>query len=426
MDSFYLLDLIKERFAPDQGLFNTLKYELDKRIYYYGDQFKYPFSPGRKKLPQLAKGVLKRVFITSKIISSSNKSATKPRILSSAYFTVNSELSSIGYDVFCPPWSITKDRNVLPDLELYEQSRKMEAILQKASFAYLLSEDCKACIESFELQLELSLKKCKINAVMVANDIGFFESILIKVCKKRNIPSFIFLHGLPGRYNIIDENKTDFLIVWGKKIKQNYIDYGFNEKKVIISGHPYYKDFKLQPLSFSLENVLVLTKSMSGGQHSDKVRVGDRGNSILYLLSIEKVLRSFGVKSVKLRPHPSESIEWYYQYIDAHFFKADTLPLESSIANSSLLLGPTSTVFLEAIYNGKNYLVYEPANDEVDLFGFKLIPPFNKKDARVPVATNDVELSEMIKEKRVVVADVFYDYIQTKFDIAKIKDIVKA
>ena len=424
MDKIYLLDFVKEKFKSDPVLFDALKYEFDRRIYHYGDQFKHPFNINSKNISQNLRRILKRGYLISKIISTSNKSICKPRILSSAYFTLNSELSEMGYEVFCPTWSLTKGKNVFPDLELYEGAHKIETILRRASFNYLLSDNFKVEVEKFKKQLTLSLKKHEVKAVIVANDLGFFENMLIDVCKQIKIPSMIFLHGLPGRYNSIDDNKTDYLIVWGEKIKQNYIDYGFNPDKIIVSGHPYYKKFKPGALAFSLDNILVLTKPMCGGQHSDKVRLTDRGNAILYLLSIEKVLRRFGVKSVRMRSHPSENSEWYYKYIDKNFFRTDSRELHTSINDSSLVLGPTSTVFLESIYNFKNYVVYEPVKNGVDLFGYELIPPFDKKDTRVPIAINEIELSEIIEKRLTVKSEVFCDYIKIPFDLNEINELI--
>lgn len=424
MESFYLLEYIKNNSSIDPIILDLLKFDLDTRLYFYGKQFRNPHEDKTRTLLSFIYNFLISGASFLKIIQNLCLNRRKECIISSAYFSVNNELKKIGYEVFCPSWKLKSDMNIFPDLELYFASRKLKKILSKASFYDLLSDVFISQVKDFEEKLIRTFQKAKIKAVILSNDMTFFDKALINACKKAGVPSLIFLHGLPGRYNIIDDNRTDCLIVWGEKIKENYIKVGFSPNKIFVSGHPYYKDFNQKSLNFSLENILVLTKSMNGGQHSDKVRLADRGNLILYLLSVEKVLRKFGVENVRLRPHPSEEINWYHQFISKEFFRFDNSNLEKSIIESSLVVGPTSTVFLESIYHGINYLVYEPSVEGLDLFKFELIPPFDKSDNRVPVATNENEFEYLIKNQIMVDPSCFDDYITCKFDISFINNLI--
>ena len=422
MKNFYLLDFLEKNSNLDSKKLEILKYELDTRIYYYGEQFKNPYENKKKKLYEVLLKYLKSAYVLLKIFQNKKVDNNKKAILSSAYFTVNDELSKLGFEVYSPSWHLKKDGNVIPDLSFFTSSQKILATVNSSNFRDLINLNFISQIDEFEKKVAKSFQKNKIKALIVSNDMTFIDRILIDVCKKIKIPTFIFQHGLPARYNLIDDNRTDYLIVWGEKLKENHIKTGFNKNKIIVSGHPYYKLKRESPLNFSLDNILVLTKSMNGGQHSDKVRSYDRSNSILYLFSIEKVLRSFGVLSVRLRLHPGENHEWYYQYINKEFFILDELNLEKSINISTLLVGPTSTVFLESIYYRRNYLVYEPIVDGVDLFN--LIPPFDGSDNKVPVAKNDLELSQLIKDKIIVDSSILSDYIRTPFDLEIMKKLL--
>lgn len=424
MDSFYLLDYLKENCQLNEVTFDLLKYEFDKRIYYYGEQFKHPFEGNNKGIYLFLRKYLKAIFINYTILTNKIANCERGNILSSAYFSVNSELNKIGYSVYCPPWSISRDRNIYPDSEVYFHGRKLKNFLLHACFSDLLGMEFLEILKNFEQLLASSLRRNNIKAIIVANDIAFFENLLIKICKEINIPSFIFLHGLPGRYNDLDDNQTDYLVVWGDKIKENYITHGIAPSKIIVAGHPFYQQLGRKPLKFSLDKILVVTKAMSGAQFRDKTRISDRGNSILYLLSIEKVLRKHGIKRVRLRVHPSESAKWYEKFINTNFFEIDNLPLQESIAYSSMVLGPTSTVFLESIYFGKNYLVYEPAIDSVDVFNYRLIPPFDKSDMRIPVATDEDELDFLLRNKSVVESSILSEYIRTPFNPNFIDQII--
>jgi hypothetical protein len=263
-----------------------------------------------------------------------------------------------------------------------------------------------------------------IAALIVPNDQSFFELLNILIFRDIKKPSFIFLHGLPCRYNIYDENQTDYLIVWGEKIKEHYTDVGFDPKKIFVSGHPYYKPKQKTILRNSLENILIITKSTEGAQYRDKVRIADRGNLVLYLYSIQNVLQKIGVKHVRLRPHPSESSAWYFQFLDKNFFRLDALELSKSLDQSSLVIGPTSSVLLQSLYHDVNYLIYEPTINNLNLIGFSLVPPFDGSNKKVPAAQNEQELSELLKDKISIDPSVINDYIQTPFDISFIKRLI--
>jgi hypothetical protein len=88
------------------------------------------------------------------------------------------------------------------------------------------------------------------------------------------------------------------------------------------------------------------------------------------------------------------------------------------------VIGPTSTVFLEALYYGVNYVCFEPSIEDIDLLNFPLVPPFDGSDERVPIAKNEDELEKIIKRKILVNLEVFDDYIKTPFDLSFIKTMI--
>jgi hypothetical protein len=261
-------------------------------------------------------------------------------------------------------------------------------------------------------------------ALFVPNDVSFFENLSIAIFKELKRPSFIFLHGLPGRYNIIDENRSDYLIVWGEKIRQYYIQTGFSPEKVLVSGHPFYTDPGKKELRNDLSDILVLAKIGVGQHHSDGVKLYDRGNMILYLVYIQQVLSKLGVKRVRLRLHPSANTSWVYQYLDKSFFICDEAPLQSSLERSSLVIGPTSTVFLEALYAGVNYLPFEPAENGVTILNEQLVLPFDGSEPGVPVSFNTKELEYHLRNKSLTDRNILYDYISAPFDIHFLKDLI--
>ena len=84
-----------------------------------------------------------------------------------------------------------------------------------------------------------------------------------------------------------------------------------------------------------------------------------------------------------------------------------------------MIIGNTSTTFLEAIQKGVNYIVYERNNIKL------LNPPFDGTDPRVPFASEPDKLQELIKNKKVVDNSLLDDYMQP-FNKKLLKELVNA
>jgi len=421
MQDLYLTKYIRENFHIEPTIFDSIRYELDNHIYSYGQQFISPRESGssaKNILKNKAKEIVKRIIILLGCFTLSKKATGRKVILSNAYFSINNELSKVGFDVYRPIWANpSRDTKILIDLKTYNQCEYIKKALREELFINIIDSEFIEKIYSFKSCLNEYFEHYQISALFVPNDVSFFENLSIRIFKEIVKPSFIFLHGLPGRYNSIDENRSDYLIVWGEKIKEHYIQAGISEKKIFVSGHPYYKEMKKKELKFDLDAPLVLTKSMLGAHHSDGVYLSDRGNLIIYLYSIQSVLSKFGVKQVRFRTHPSENSRWYLKFIDNDFFKIDKDSLQDSLYKSTVVIGPASTVFLESLYYGVNYVCYEPSFDNIDLLNSKVAPPFDGSDSRLPVAKNENELGIIIKYREIVNVDIFNDYIKTPFDL---------
>ncbi len=431
MDNFYLIDYLRHDLNLDPDIIESLKFELDQHIYNYGQQFRYPREIWNKGKIQerFFNRILNTGFRYYQLFFKNRKISNQSGVIvSNAYFTVNEELRKLGFEVFrplwSPMWSLSGENLTLYNKKLYETTNLLKQGFIKNNFVDLINDKILGVIRKYRQDLMEYYVTKKVHALFIPNDIGFFENLSIKILKEIQIPSFIFLHGLPGRYNIYDENRSDYLIVWGEKIREHYIQTGFDRKKIYVSGHPYYNSYQGNELRFNFDDILLVTKSMNGAQFSDKVRLADRGNLILYLYSIQKVLKVLGVKSVRFRPHPSENPIWYFKFLDPQFFKLDTETLQNSLRRSTLVVGPTSTVFLEAMYHGVNYVIYEPIHENVDLVNFPLVPPFDGSERKVPVAKNEAELQSLLEQRKRIDPSVFHEYVKTPFNLNFIKDLI--
>ena len=399
-----------------------LKNELDSCIYYFGNHFKRPLENNRyNKYKYLIALVLSAKFPN---ILQVNKKTNKPTVLSNAYFGLNSKLNNTGYNVIRPIHNLSLNEPGVSSNKLLLLLFHLNTLLKEGSIKSIFSESFIENVMLFEELCFNYYSKINFQALLVPNDSNFFELLNIKIFKKLSKPSFLFLHGLPSRYSTYDEVNTDYLVVWGEKIKDNYVKCGFDPNKIIVSGHPLYTNFKSNQLRFDTTDVLIVTKGLNGSQYRERTVVSDRGNLITYLMSIQDVLRNYGVISARLRVHPSENFDWYKKHIDCAFFIQDNSSLENSLKRATIVIGPTSTIFLEALYKGVNYIVYEPIIDQIDMSGYKVVNPFDGSDERVPVAKNTNDLSYILKSKISVNPDVFYDYIQKDFKTEFLNQLV--
>lgn len=421
-EPFYLLNHLLETGQLTGAEWDSLKFELDKHIYYYGEHFKVPLESSSWTRGDRLKGDIKRMLVYFRSLLGVPAAKGRKRIVSNAYFGLNRELRGRNFDVHSPPWSLYKDPERLNEFSAWDNCDRISCSFDHSDFREILSEQFRERLSLLKGTLKEFFVRHNVSALIVPNDLSYFENSSIRIFRELCRPSFVFLHGLPSRYNAIDDNRADYLIVWGEQIKQHYVTAGVDPAKIIVSGHPKYKGKNRIPsLRFGLDDVLLITKSIPWAHiiNSHPI-ISDRGNAVLYLLYIETVLRGLGVQSVRLRPHPSENRRWYLRFLDPDFFKLDPYPFSESMHRASLVIGPTSTVFLEALWAGVNYVVFEPSLQNVDMINYELVPPFDGSDKRVPVASTMEELRFMLSGRIMTDPAVLDSYISTPFDPSEI------
>ena len=105
-------------------------------------------------------------------------------------------------------------------------------------------------------------------------------------------------------------------------------------------------------------------------------------------------------------------------YKDNNFFKEEKKSsIYDSIKTKSIVIGPTSTVFIDSLFNGVNYIIYEPNINGVDLLNNLIVPPFDKSDSRAIVAQTQHELEESLNKNLIVDKNILLDYVRPEFSI---------
>ena len=422
MKDFYYFSYLRKTSILDKKTLELIKYELDKKIFLFGDHFNKSYE--RMNFTKL-KFILSLFFKNLLALKYSKKSNIKNAVLFNANFYLTPEFQKKGYELITPELYYRTKLSFLGGLSTLNKMELIKYLFVNGDMFYLLSKSFENKILDLKKELKSYIINNDIKALFLSNDMAFLEKLLISIFKELNIPTFIFLHGIPTTYNNIDNNRADYLVVWSDKIKNTYINIGLDKEKIIISGNPIYSSKKINNLSFNLNNLLIITHSITQSpENSEKLILQERGALLTYLYSIQKVLSSFGIKSVRFRPHPSENPKWYLKNLDSKFYFLDTQSIDTSINNSSMVIGPISTVFFDAIANNKNYIVYEPLVNNKSAKNFELVPPFDGSDTRIPVANSESQLISLIKNKKTVNKDVLVDYTGGSFNFEKINDII--
>ncbi len=399
----YLINYLRE--ISDNSLerkyIDFFKIELDWFIYNYGDNVSSitlsSYRSGRKNLrPFFREQIQYLSSLLFKVKSHENN------ILSGVFFKDPKILHDLGFNLVSSVFQPVYIKNILGDLDQIKLLKKKNKIIYWGSFNDLFDVSLFREFEDLKEKVLQSYLEYDLKALFLKTDQTFESKYLLDIFKSLNRPSFIFSHGLPGIYSKEVDNRSDYLLVWGEQIKQNYIDVGFDPQKIFVVGSSsivfHSKNIKLKN---SLNDILVIPCSSSlWHQHEWGLpKLNDRSMSILYLYQVQHTLEQLGVKHARFRPHPSINSKWMYNFLDKNFYEIDRDNLNDSLNRTTLVIGATSTVFLQALVSGVNYIVFEPNENGIPLLRSPLVPPFDDSDPLVKVASDEKELLYLIKSK---------------------------
>lgn len=399
-----------------------LKLELDWHIWAHGDNLSDHVKLGKhyKNFKSTVAGVLQ--FVNSR--AQSNKDNN---ILSNIYMPIQQPLIDLGFNPLSPIWNPIGITNIIGDAKIRSFFKDIDNKIQQQKFTDLISSELHSNLEEFQDYLIQFYSNCKIKAYLAPTDQLYKNKIHFEIFKKMGRPSFVFSHGMPGIYCKEVDNRSDYLLVWSEKIRQNYINVGFDPSKIYAIGHPLYKNIeKKKELRSSFEDILVIPiSSCLYHQHTyDSVMQMDPSMVVLYLYQTQNVLQKLGIKKARFRPHPSINMEWVWKFIDHKFYIKDTDPLQESLSKSTLVIGSVSTVILESLINGVNYINFDPLDSEQNnLIGTKQAPPFDGSDPKLVRASTEDELLYILKNNIKIDYTFVNDYIQN-LDLSILKQLI--
>ena len=427
MDKYLIKHLIDNaETAVSKKYIDFFKSELDWQIYVSETHMSKQYY--RNKDIILKERLLRLYQYTQALLFQSNsRPSNNIKVLSTVYFPNKETLPNLGIDSYSPIWHPVGKKNIFGDLKTLKWHKDIQKRIRNDDFHLFLESKFHNDLEVFQNHLFSQYEKQNFKALFLYTDQYFYSKYSLEIFKKLNKPSFIFTHGMPGLYNLEVDNKSDYLMVWSEKIRDNYIKTGFEASKIKVVGHPKYLNLpKEKELRSNLSDILVIpVSSVTWHQHTyDNVVVNDASMVILYLYKVQTVLKRLGVKRARYRPHPSINKDWVHPFLDPNFYVCDTKPLSTSINRSSLLIGSGSTILLEALLHGVNYMAYEPKDENgFNMAGYKAVPPFDGSEEKLIMSNNEIELEQMIKSNAITDYSLVHDYIQD-FDLSVIKELI--
>ena len=405
----YLLSYLKDYYTNPlaKKWIDYMKVDLDGFLYAYGENMNLDYPMSRSVDFRFYKRLLRNIVKTEKgerSIDCQNNVLSFVGLPSE--FIKSTNLNVLGSIVQPVGEKIIYSKKLIESYLFYSK------LIKETDFNRIFSDENIKKLEKFKNILLDDYSKYNFKALFVGNGEPFMFKLHLDIFKDLKVPSFIFLHGLPGIYKLDTEKRADYLLVWGDQIKKNYIDAGFEPDRIIVTGHPEYKEMpKLENLRNDFSNVLVITTSSVDwsphGWEAAKFPIYDRSRIVLYAYSIQHVLQRNGVHKARLRVHPSVNKDWIMKYVDDSFYTIDNDTLKDSLNQSSLLIGPTSTMWLNSILEGVNYLIYEPISESGGL-----VPPFDGSDKCVKVAISEDELNKMLEEKYILDLEIIDKYVK--------------
>jgi hypothetical protein len=400
------LDIILDNISPDYR--DSLLFFLERKYNHVGTYFAYPITH-RSFISNVKLLILYFRCITRIIFLKKNTEQTY--VLS---LTTNIKIGeNSGW--YKPVYIKSSCKNYWGSYKLVCYHIYLNLIFENLKTKYINTIWFNQVLINYERVLSLCLKNC--TDIVVDQDMGFFENFMLKVAMKRSIRTHLYFHGLKAWYNKFDEHRVDFLYVWGRKMRDNYIERGYERDKIVSLGNSSFNNISVKTKDTDLSNVLVLTKPINGANPSYSEFHTSTYNCIYYLRLIEDSLKSLGILSAVVRVHPSENPNWYSSILSA-FWKVSRNTMELDLEKASICIGPTSTMLLHCLYRNLNYIAFEYVDEYLnDLHGMPIVPPFDKSESRLPVAFSQKELVEILKSKINSDPGLLMDYVDRDFDL---------
>lgn len=164
-------------------------------------------------------------------------------------------------------------------------------------------------INNLEKKFSIS-NKCK--HVVLFSSIHPWEAMMLNFCAKRNIDSISLQHGVyfvykettPIDYVLYRNFNADMHLCWGEYSKNQFIDYGIEENRLVVAGYPRISKPYSSKVNEGFNSIVLLAR-----------KVLNKSNISLLTLLKDFIKKDNSYKFY-LKPHPSLMTEDFHSYID--------------------------------------------------------------------------------------------------------------
>lgn len=184
--------------------------------------------------------------------------------------------------------------------------------------------------------------------------------------KKRGVPTISILDfwsNYISRYSQKENDFVylpDFIFVMDPDARNQMIELGFPEKKIIVTGNPFFDTFKAAPTLIEAQDSILYVSQpevKEGKYYSDYALLDD-------LLEVRS--ESKNPIALVIRPHPKEEQNAYGAYCRGGVTVDRDSSISSLLQRSSLVIGKHSMVLFEAVFSGKLVISYQPERELFD------------------------------------------------------------
>ena len=200
--------------------YDLIQYELDQKMYYFGENFKNHYEVKLKlsaKMKFYVKNLLIHILLYFKMFLLRRKNTNL--IWNSAYFNFDSKFNSLNFQCGSPPWNPRLKSNFFFDHKIYKLTNNINKKLRTYHANELIKDSFFLEIDTYRSIIKKYIIENRVVAVFLPHSIGFFEKIIISVFNELSRPTFTFNHGLPYYWKSCD-NLTDYFVVWGNAVKK--------------------------------------------------------------------------------------------------------------------------------------------------------------------------------------------------------------
>ncbi len=414
----HLKSVLQSRGQAD--IYEYLEYGIDNSVFYQGPVFK--ISRSSQKI-SFVKNILRQVLLrmfAPRDNASNVSGAASLRGLSQTSYCYDERIECPETQIARVFWAPKLKAKIWGELDLLIRYWRIKYTLLFKYGEHLICPDFISEIVRFRTLVSERISKSNFQFLLVSEDMTFESRLLIDVFKEKGKPTFLLSHGgIHSFYGRGMDNKTHFVGQWSEVQVSGFVKAGYDPDRFFVTGHPLYTSFP-KKLKFSLESVLVLTKSIQGTSLLSSIHSEDRGRAITYMLLVKSILQSLGVERVRFRPHPSENPQWYSKFFDG-FYIQDTDPLAASLEKATLVIGPLSTTIIDSLSSGVNYCLFDPVSDGVNIFEGNIASALEGFGELFPWTSTPEELRSVLINKKSVDIDFAFKLCNPGFDFEEVR-----